>query len=135
MTLGSVISSAFAGSLAWKLGRKGSLWLACLLCAVADIIMMTTTSIGALYFGRLLTGCANGLFMTFSQLYVQETSPAAYRGMALSALTTWTSFGTLIGTIIDNFTSTDPGRTSYQIPLGIIYVIPFIIAVGLFFIP
>jgi hypothetical protein len=33
--------------------------------------MMTTNKIGGLYAGRLLIGLANGLFMTFAQLYLQ----------------------------------------------------------------
>ena len=61
MTLGAVIASGMAGPLAWKLGRKTCLWIACVLCAASDVIMMTTTSIGALYAGRLLIGLANGL--------------------------------------------------------------------------
>ena len=60
MTLGAVIASGMAGPLAWKLGRKSCLWIACFLCAVSDIIMMTTSSLGALYAGRLLIGLANG---------------------------------------------------------------------------
>lgn len=135
MTLGAVIASGLAGPLARPAGRKACIWAACLLCAVSDIIMMTTTSIGALYVGRLFNGLANGLFMTFSQLYIQECSPAEYRGLLLSAFQFWTSFGTLIGTIVDNFTSPLAGKASYLIPLGIIYVIPFFIAIGLFFIP
>ncbi|KAK5118700.1 hypothetical protein LTR85_007906 [Meristemomyces frigidus] len=135
MTLGAVIASGLAGPLAWKAGRKSCIWAACLLCAVSDIIMMTTTSIGALYVGRLFNGLANGLFMTFSQLYIQECSPAEYRGLLLSAFQFWTSFGTLIGTIVDNFTAPLPGKVSYLIPLGLIYVVPFFIAIGLFFNP
>lgn len=33
--------------------------------------MMTTSSIGALYFARLVIGLSNGLFNTFGQLYIQ----------------------------------------------------------------
>jgi len=33
--------------------------------------MMTTDKIGGLYAGRLIIGLANGLFMTFAQLYLQ----------------------------------------------------------------
>ncbi len=84
MTLGAFLSSATAGFVAAKLGRKTCLWLACGLCCVANIIMMTTTNIGALYAGRLLIGLANGYFMTFSQLYIQESSPAKYRGLFLT---------------------------------------------------
>lgn len=45
---------------------------------------MTTTDIQTLYGGRFLNGLANGCFMTFSQLYIQEGSPAKYRGLFLT---------------------------------------------------
>lgn len=92
MTLGAFISSGAAGFAAARLGRRHCLWLASLVCCVSNIIMMATTHIGALYTGRLLIGLANGYFMTFSQLYIQETSPAKYRGLFLSAFQFCTSF-------------------------------------------
>ncbi len=84
MTLGAFISSGAAGFIAIKLGRKMSLWLACILCVAANIIMMTTEDIGALYAGRLLIGLANGMLMTFSQLYIQESATAKHRGLFLA---------------------------------------------------
>jgi MFS family permease len=54
--------------------------------------MMATTSIEALYVGRLLNGLANGYFMTFSQLYIQESSPAKWRGLFLAMFQFCTSF-------------------------------------------
>ena len=92
MTLGAFISSSLAGVVAAKLGRKMCLWLACFGCCVANIIMMTTTHIAALYVGRLLIGLANGYFMAFSQLYIQESSPAKYRGLFMSCFQFCTSF-------------------------------------------
>lgn len=91
MTLGAFVSSATAGLIAAKLGRKACLRMACLGCVVSNIIMMTTTDINALYIGRLLNGLANGYFMTFSQLYIQESSPAKYRGLFLTAFQFCTS--------------------------------------------
>jgi MFS family permease len=73
--------------------------------------------------------------MSFSQLYIQEVSPARWRGLSLSAFQFWTSAGTLIGTIVDNFTAPIPGKAAYLIPLGLIYIVPFFISIGLFFIP
>jgi SP family sugar:H+ symporter-like MFS transporter len=71
--------------------------------------------------------------------------------MTISAFQTWTSLGnpkflsisslltlvtgSLIGSIIDNFTHSLPGRRSYVLPLGIIYIMPGLIALGLLFIP
>jgi MFS family permease len=152
MTLGAFLSSGTAGFVAAKLGRKVCLWMACLLCVVSNVIMMATTDIGALYAGRLLNGLANGYFMTFSQLYIQESSPAKWRGLFLAMFQFCTSFvsqpctlcllfsadlqqGTLIGTIIDWATATRPDKSAYLIPLGIIYVVPVFLSIALFFIP
>jgi len=85
MTLGAFTITGFAGLIAIKFGRKMCLWAACLLCIIANITMMTTTHIGALYVGRLLIGFANGSFVIFSQLYIQEISPAKYRALFFNA--------------------------------------------------
>lgn len=62
------------GPMATVFGRKSSLYIACLLVYVANIVMMTTVSIGGLYAGRLVLGLGNGFLMTFSQLYIQVNS-------------------------------------------------------------
>jgi hypothetical protein len=43
--------------------------------------------------------------------------------------------GTLIGTIIDWATASRPDKSAYLIPLGMIYIVPAIMTVCLFFIP
>lgn len=104
-------------------------------CFIANIMMMTTNNIGALYAGRLIIGLANGYFMTFSQLYLQESSTAELRGVFLTAFNFFVSFGTLIGTIVDWATAKRPDKSAYLIPLGLIYVFPFIIICTIWFIP
>ncbi|PMD31531.1 putative maltose permease [Hyaloscypha variabilis F] len=135
MILGAFIASTAAGPIALLLSRKWSIWTAVGLCVIANVIMMTTDKIGGLYAGRLIIGLANGLFMTFAQLYLQECAPAKYRGLTISAFNTWTSIGTLVGTVIDNGTSTIKSKQAYIIPLGIVYVVPGILAIGMLFIP
>ncbi|KAK4233935.1 general substrate transporter [Achaetomium macrosporum] len=135
MTLGAFISSGTAGVIATYVSRRQCLWMACVGCSVANVLMMATEHIGALYAGRFLIGLANGYFMTFSQLYIQESSPARYRGWFLTAFQFFTSFGTLIGTIIDWATAGRPDKSAYLIPLGMIYIIPVILAVAMLFIP
>lgn len=135
MTLGAFISSCGAGPIAAFMGRRGCIWAAAVLCAVANAIMMASTSIGAMYVGRLVIGLANGLFMTFSQLYIQESVPARYRGLMISSFQVWTSVGSLVGTVVDNFTSKILTRESYLIPLGLVFIIPFFMSIGLFFVP
>jgi len=135
MTLGAFISSGTAGVAATWLSRRQCLWIACVVCCISNVIMMATKHIGALYAGRFLIGLANGYFMTFSQLYIQESSPAKYRGWFLTAFQFFTSFGTLIGTIIDWATAKRPDESAYLIPLGMIYIVPVILTICLTFIP
>lgn len=71
MTLGAFIASSTAGFTAVYMGRKMSLWVACVGIFVSTAIMQSTTNIAGLYAGRLLIGLANGLLMTHSQLYIQ----------------------------------------------------------------
>ena len=135
MTIGAFAGSLAAGPLAVYLGRKPCVWIACVLCCASNAIMQGTTSVGALYAGRTLIGISNGFYMTFGQLYIQEVIPARYRGASIASFNVFTSLGALIGTVIDNFTAKMNNHQCYRIPLSIIYAVPVIITVGLFFIP
>lgn len=53
----------------------------------------------------------------------------------ISSFQVWTSVGSLVGTIVDNFTSKIMTRESYLIPLGLIFIVPFFMSIGLVFIP
>ncbi|EHL02661.1 putative High-affinity glucose transporter RGT2 [Glarea lozoyensis 74030] len=57
------------------------------------------------------------------------------RQQLISSLMTLGAFGTLIGTIIDYATAKNLGKSAYLIPLGIIYVVPAVMSIALFFIP
>lgn len=65
----------------------------------------------------------------------QESVPARYRGLMISSFQVWTSVGSLIGTVVDNFTAKITTRESYLIPLGLIYIVPVIMSVGLLLVP
>lgn len=53
----------------------------------------------------------------------------------ISAFQVWTSVGSLLGTVVDYFTAPIDGRNAYLIPLGLIYIIPVLMSIGLLFIP
>jgi MFS transporter, SP family, sugar:H+ symporter len=58
MTLGAFVGSLCAGPISSYLNRRWSIFIGSVLCCIAVIVMITTTHIGALYFGRLLLGFA-----------------------------------------------------------------------------
>lgn len=67
--------------------------------------------------------------------YIQEVIPARFRGAAIACFNVFTSVGALVGTVVDNFTSTIAGRDCYLIPLALIYIVPAILFLGSFLIP
>lgn len=135
LTLGSFLSSLLAGFFGAYFGRKHAIWLACVLNAIAVAIQIATTNKGAIYFGRLLLGIANGFLVTFSNVYTSEASPTHLRGVLVALFAYWVNIGSILGGVVNNFSKVRMDKSCYQIPLGCLYIVPTILAVGLFFVP
>ncbi|KAI9367628.1 general substrate transporter [Aspergillus egyptiacus] len=135
MILGSVIGSMLTGFTGTYLGRRYSLMLGSLVVIVCTVIMSETTSLGALYFSRLLIGVGNGMLLNFTVLYLQECTPAYFRGLCLSMVTCWITIGTTIGMVINHQTNDIMSRKAYQIPLYVCYPAPVILILTLPFFP
>ncbi|KZM25607.1 substrate-specific transmembrane transporter [Ascochyta rabiei] len=135
MNLGSFISAISAGYFSGFFGRKTGLWLACALNAVAVAVQLGSTSTSALYVGRLILGLANGYLTTFSTVYATEAAPAHLRGVLVALFAYYVNFGSIIGSLIDNYTKHYLDKRSYRIPLACLYIVPTLLTIGLFFVP
>jgi hypothetical protein len=83
MVVGGILGSLAQGPLSSYLGRRRGIQIASIVCIVASAIMIATTSVGALYVGRIILGVANGIFITTAQMYIVEVLPANLRGVGL----------------------------------------------------
>ncbi|KAL3456640.1 general substrate transporter [Aspergillus heterothallicus] len=135
LTLGSFVSSLVAGYFSAYFGRRQALWLACIVNAIGVAIQIAAPSAGPLYVGRILLGFANGFLVTFSNIYTAEASPAHMRGVIVALFAYWVNIGSILGAAVDNETKDLMGRTSYQIPLACLYIVPAMLFVALFFVP
>lgn len=99
MILGSFLGSLLSGPLGTNLCRRYSIMLGSLLMIISVIIMVLTTSLGVLYFSRLLIGVANGLLLNFTLVYLQECSSAHFRGLCFGISTLWITTGTTVGMV------------------------------------
>lgn len=135
LTLGAFLSSLTAGSFAHFFGRKTALWLACLLTAIGCAIQVNTTDKAVVYVGRLILGIGNGFLVTFSNIYTAEASPAHLRAVMVALFSEWVNIGSIIGAVVTNATQSRLDKASYQIPIGILFVVPVVLAAGLFFVP
>ncbi|KAH8904649.1 sugar porter family MFS transporter [Coniochaeta sp. PMI_546] len=135
MLLGAFISCFATGPLGSVLGRRWCIMFGVLLLIASIIMMIVTTSMGVLYFARLVMGFGNGLVMTFTMVYVSEIAPAKLRGLAYGFMTTWITAGTAIGLLIANATQAMDSKLCYQIPLYVLFAMPAVSIVSLPFMP
>ena len=135
MTIGTFVSSLLVGPFSSKFGRKYGLWAASLLNFISTAIMIATTSVGALYFARLLLGISVGWFLTFSQLYVHEVAPAHLRGVTFAVYQCQLSIGSIVGAAVDYGTHDIDGKRAYQIPLAVFFAAPTIQSIALLWFP
>jgi sugar porter (SP) family MFS transporter len=135
VSLGMLIAVLTVGYSTYYIGRKGGIWVSCVLMIISVTIQITTVTIGGLYAGRFILGLANGYLILCGQLYMQECIPAHLRSFNYTLYQVWVALGSLLGAIINNSTSVRPDRTSYQIPLTINYVGTAILGLGLFALP
>lgn len=47
----------------------------------------------------------------------------------------YVNIGSIIGSIVDNYTKHHLNKRSYQIPLGIMFIVPALLTISLFFVP
>ncbi|KAI0195435.1 general substrate transporter [Astrocystis sublimbata] len=135
LTLGAFLSSLVAGAFAHYFGRKAALWFACLLNAIACIVQISSENKVAVYIGRLILGLANGFLVTFSNIYTAEASPAHLRAVMVALFSEWVNIGSIIGATVTNRTKDFLSKSSYQIPLGTLFIVPAILSIGLLFVP
>lgn len=73
--------------------------------------------------------------MTFSNIYCAEAAPAHLRAVLVALFSEWVTIGSIVGAAVTNATSRAIDKSSYQIPLGIQFIVPAILSVGLLFVP
>lgn len=135
MNVGGLIAAVIIYGLGTRLSRRVGLWIACGLAFVSITIMIASTTLGALYAGRLLLGMSNGFFIPYSVMYMAESSPSNLRGSIVGMSTFQTSLGALFGILVDNYTNVRIDKSSFQIPLGVMYIVPVFISILLVFLP
>lgn len=82
-----------------------------------------------------MLGIGNGFLVTFSNIYTAEASPAHLRAVMVALFSEWVNIGSIIGATVTNATQTRLDKASYQIPIGILFVVPVVLGVGLWFVP
>ena len=114
---GVVLGLLFGGRLADQLGRRPIVALAALASVLAEACFIMAGSVGLLFAGRLINGCAIGLLSGPAVAAIAELNPQGDRkkGAWLGALTTVTAiaFGPLLAALLVRFPPVPVMKSSF----------------------
>ncbi|KAH8671756.1 general substrate transporter [Tricladium varicosporioides] len=77
---GAFIGAVAAGLTADRYGRKGAIYMGCLLFTIGAVLQATAFSLAQMTVGRLVVGLGVGSAAMIVPLYIAEVAPAKYRG-------------------------------------------------------
>jgi MFS family permease len=135
LNVGTIVGVLVAAVWANYLGRRPAIWLGSLISCVAAGIQVGTTNLVGIYFGRILIGISNGIYITFANVYTAEASPAHLRAGIVAFFGVWVSAGSILGSVANNFSNPLGNKLSYQIPLASLFAIPVFLSIIVAFIP
>ncbi|ODV94554.1 hypothetical protein PACTADRAFT_43190 [Pachysolen tannophilus NRRL Y-2460] len=99
-SLGGLLSSTVAGSLANKLGRKKVCFIYSMFYCIGGYVMMTSNTLFELDLGRFISGLAAGSYLVITPMLINEVTPVDHRGFLGSLSQAAVAFGILISQLI-----------------------------------
>lgn len=108
----------------------------CILFIIGVIIQMVTVRVWQQFaIGRLVSGLAVGGLSAAVPMYQAETAPAQIRGSLTATYQLFITFGILVAYCVSIGARDIPAAGSWRTVVGIGIVWPFILAVGILFMP
>ncbi|KAF4967299.1 hypothetical protein FSARC_5129 [Fusarium sarcochroum] len=127
LVLGNLFSRRF--------GRRLAMFLMCFWALISAVILVTSKTPTQAITGRTIAYVYIGMELALVPVLQSELVPAEARGFVVSTYQSGLYFGSLIMSIICRGTSEIKGHASWQIPYGLFFVIPSILAVSVWWIP
>ncbi|KAJ5620789.1 hypothetical protein N7510_004773 [Penicillium lagena] len=137
--IGSMVGAAAAGWFQDRVGRRWSLAISCVVCAVGIAIAFCSnlpaemaSRRGTFLVGRAVQGLGVGGAMAGAQTYLSETVPTTLRGSAMALSPTFMLLGELIGAAVIFACEHRDSSSAYLIPFGTQWIttaLPFVLAI------
>ncbi|KAI0067489.1 general substrate transporter [Artomyces pyxidatus] len=136
LSIGTLVGALCGAPTADFLGRRLAMQIECLIFSVGVIIQITsTTSWAQLAVGRLISGLGVGALSAAVPMYQAETAPPQIRGAMTATYQLFITLGILVAYCISIGTRHIPGAGSWRTVIGIGFIWPAVLAVGIQFMP
>jgi len=134
LSIGTLIGAIGSAPIADKFGRRICIVTWCLVFCVGVIVQISTEDHWyQVAIGRWVAGLGVGGLSVLTPMYQSETAPRQVRGALVSCYQLFITFGILLAYLINFGTHTMGGPPQWRIPMGIGFVFPVIMAVGIMF--
>ncbi|RYP48055.1 hypothetical protein DL768_005977 [Monosporascus sp. mg162] len=114
-------------------GRKKCMFIMCAWAIVGAIILLTSHTKQQMLAGRIVAYIYIGMELALVPVLQSELTPAPVRGLVVGTYQSGLLLGQLIQSLVCRATSALEGDRSWRIPLGLFFIIPTIIACGVWF--
>ncbi|ESK91805.1 monosaccharide transporter [Moniliophthora roreri MCA 2997] len=136
LSIGTLFGALMGAPTADALGRRYAMVVECILFIVGVIIQITSTSVWQQFaVGRLVSGLAVGALSAAVPMYQAETAPPQIRGTLTATYQLFITFGILVAYCISIGTRPMRDAGSWQTVVGIGIIWPFILGIGILFMP
>ncbi|KKK14462.1 hypothetical protein AOCH_003670 [Aspergillus ochraceoroseus] len=115
--------------------RRGTIFISCLIAAIASIWEGVANSWVNLFMARFVLGLGIGSKSSTVPVYAAECSPAPIRGALVMMWQMWTAFGIMLGNIMGVAFMNVREDLSWRLMLGSTVVLPLIVCSQVYFCP
>jgi MFS transporter, SP family, sugar:H+ symporter len=136
LSIGTLMGALIAAPIADRIGRKYSIVFWNMVFCVGVIVQVATMYHWyQIAVGRWVAGLGVGALSVLTPMYQSETAPRQVRGALVSCYQLFITLGIFVANCINFGTEKDASRRSWRLPMGIGFIWPVIMAVGIMFLP
>ena len=135
LAAGSVVGALFAGPLSDKIGRRDSIFIACLFWLTGTAIQVACNGYGMLIGGRLINGVCVGITSSQVPVYLAEIAKKEKRGSIIVIQQLAIEWGIFIMFFVGYGCSFITGPASFRTAWGIQFVPAVCLMLGIPFLP
>lgn len=136
LSIGTLCGALFGSPVADGLGRRYAIMIWNVVFIVGVIIQIATEYAWyQIVIGRLIAGFGVGGLSVLTPMYQSETAPRQIRGALVSAYQLFITLGIFLANLVNLGTEARPDRSSWRITMGVGFIFPVIMALGMLILP